>query len=799
MDKVLEKLESVAETLVLMEASDLPALANLHSELQDLNTWAQGAGLKRAPAALTAAANLVEGIILGDVADAATAMDLVSKTISGMQESVRDGRPEEEIEFVILSAAAATPSEGAARDSAAAEAEERLAALEDAVPEMESLLTDADVRLVALDNNLTDTECLGATFRLIHTAAGTAGFLEMRSIEALARACLALLERAIGEGLSISSGHVDLMLKAVSCMKHTLQHTADLGLANGEHVEEEQASELVERLREATEGPWKDPGETIEVESSVLLGDILVESGIADRQAVEQALANQRVHPDDVETCKTLVRAGVLTWPQLTKAISVQSTSKDGRSIDMVLIDLGMATREAIDDALKQTQSAERTPLGEIMIRKGAAAAEDVAAALRTQRQIRQGVVELKEAVKVDADRLDRLIDLVGELVIAESMVCQAPEILESATPAMIRQINRLDKITRELQEIGTSLRMVPVKSTFQKMARLVRDLARKADKQIEFVMSGDDTELDKTVVDKIGDPLVHIVRNAVDHGIEASKEERLAAGKHAVARIELRAYHKGGSIHIEVQDDGKGLDKDRILKKARERGLIGEDETLSDEDAWALIFEPGFSTATTVTDVSGRGVGMDVVRRNIESLRGQVDIQSEKGRGATFTIRLPLTLAIIDGMVVRVGVERYIIPTLAVVRSIRPQPGDMQTVVKRGLMLKIQGELIPVFALRDLFNVQEGRRTDEVSLIVIVEDEGRRMGLVVDDLLGKQQTVIKSLGETMRGLPGIAGAAIMSDGNVGLILDVTSLIRLGTSGAAPDSGEHEGELTRPA
>ncbi|MBX7255029.1 MAG: chemotaxis protein CheA [Candidatus Hydrogenedentes bacterium] len=798
MEKVLERLESLAEALVLMETSDLPALANLHSELQELLTWSQQEGLKRAPGALTTSANLVEGIILGDVADPSAAMDFVSKSVSAVQEFIRDGRAEEEIDFPELTGQASAQKGADQSEATDDRADQRLVALEDAVPEIESLLTDADVRLVALDNSLSDAACLRATYRLLHTATGTAGFLEMRSIEALAKACVSLLERAIGEGLTLTSGHVDLMLKAVSCMKHTLQHTADMGVADGEHVEEEHASELVERLREATEGPWKDPGETIEVTSSVLLGDILVESGIADRQAVEQALANQRVHPDDVETCKVLVRAGVLTWPQLTQAISVQSQSRDGRSIDVVLIDLGMATREAIDSALKETQNAERTPLGEIMIRKGAAAAEDVAAALRTQRQIRQGVVELKEAVKVDADRLDRLIDLIGELVIAESMVCQAPEILESAAPAMIRQINRLDKITRELQEIGTSLRMVPVKSTFQKMARLVRDLARKADKQIEFRMSGDDTELDKTVVDKIGDPLVHIVRNAVDHGIESSKEERVAAGKHAVARIELRAYHKGGSIHIEVQDDGKGLDKERILAKARERGIVSDSDVLSDEETWALIFEPGFSTATTVTDVSGRGVGMDVVRRNIESLRGQVDIQSERGKGATFTIRLPLTLAIIDGMVVRVGAERYIIPTLSVVRSIRPQSGDLLTVVQRGVMLKIQGELIPVFALSELFNVSAGSKAEDSNLIVIIEDEGKRIGLVVDDLLGKQQTVIKSLGETMRGLPGIAGAAIMSDGNVGLILDVASLIRMGTSAVSSENLEHDAEFAKP-
>jgi len=391
----------------------------------------------------------------------------------------------------------------------------------------------------------------------------------------------------------------------------------------------------------------------------------------------------------------------------------------------------------------------------------------------------------LKETVKVDAERLDRLVDTIGELVIAETMVVQSEELKRGVSPSFLQTLAQLDKITRELQEMGMALRMVPVSGTFQKMARLVRDLSKKIDKDVDFVMAGEETELDKNVVDSIGDPLVHMVRNAVDHGIEKSQEERVAAGKPAKGRVELRAFHKGGSIYIEVADDGRGLNRDAIFKKAVERGLVEADAELSDKDVYSLIFLPGFSTAEKITEVSGRGVGMDVVKKAIESLRGQVEIQSALGKGSVFSIKLPLTLAIIDGMVVRVGAERYIIPTLSIVMSVSVKVSDLKSVQGRARMLQLQKELIPVFDLRRLFEIapepaalQDGDAQAE-SLVVVVEDDGVKTGIVIDELLGQQQIVIKSLGDFLKGAPGISGGAIMPDGNVGLILDVGSLVRL--------------------
>ena len=320
---------------------------------------------------------------------------------------------------------------------------------------------------------------------------------------------------------------------------------------------------------------------------------------------------------------------------------------------------------------------------------------------------------------------------------------------------------------------------MIPLRSTFQKMARLARDVARKADKQVEFIMFGEDTELDKMVVDQIGDPLIHMVRNAVDHGLEPDAEARRAAGKPEVGRVELRAFHRGGKIYIEIEDDGRGLDRDAILAKARERGLVGPEDEPSDREVFQLIFHPGLSTARKVTDVSGRGVGMDVVRKNVEALRGQIDIQSRPGKGSIFTICLPLTLAIIDGMVLRVGNERYIMPTLSIQTTIRAENGMISSVHGRGLLLRLQGELIPVFRLDELFAI-EGAETDLTrAVIVIVENDGRRIGVVADELLGQQQIVIKPLGDGMQQMPGLSGGAIMPDGQVSLILDIAGLMKL--------------------
>lgn len=390
-------------------------------------------------------------------------------------------------------------------------------------------------------------------------------------------------------------------------------------------------------------------------------------------------------------------------------------------------------------------------------------------------------------SVRVDAARLDALLDAIGELVIAETMA--SASVRTGAGAMMLEtQVERLDKITRELQQMATSLRMVPLRSTFRRMARLVRDVASRAGKHVDFVMSGEETELDKVVVDRISDPLVHALRNAVDHGIE-SPEERRAAGKPETGRVELRAYHAGGAIHVEIADDGRGIDTGRVLETARRRGFVGEKESPDARACLDLLFEPGFSTAEKVTDVSGRGVGMDVVRTTTEELRGRVGIHSVDGEGMTLSLRLPLTLAIIDGMVLRVGDERYVLPLLSIERSVRPADGDITLVAGRGEMLVTDDCLVPLLRLHRVFGVAGAQIDPTQGVVVIVDEGGLRAGLLACELLGQQQTVIKPLGDGLPEQAGITGGAIMPDGHVGLILDAAGLVRTANSADVERNG----------
>ena len=456
-----------------------------------------------------------------------------------------------------------------------------------------------------------------------------------------------------------------------------------------------------------------------------------------------------------------------------------------------ILVAQGKIDRQTLEEAAN-THPDEK--LGVAVVKSQGASVKDVGQALRAQKRIQGGQKVVDSSVRVSTQRLDLLIDMVGELVIAHSMVAQDDLIAGSDNHDLAKKVAHSSKIVRELQDISMSMRMVPLKATFNKMARLVRDVARKVGKNVNLITEGEDTEIDRNLVNIINDPLVHMVRNAVDHGIELP-EERIQNGKPEHGEVQLLAYHSAGSVVVEIRDDGKGLEREMLLKKARENGLIGEsvdERSLSDRDVFNMIFEPGFSTAQVVTDVSGRGVGMDVVKKNIESLRGQVEIKSEYGQGSVFKMSLPLTLAIIDGMVVRVGSETYVIPTVSIIRSIKPEVGSISTVLSRGEMLTLPSGLVPLYRMDRLYHIEDARDDPDEAIIVIVEDEERQAGLVVDELFGRQQVVIKSLGESMKNIPGISGGAIMPDGRVGLIIDVGGLVKLANNG---DDGDHRDEV----
>jgi len=326
-------------------------------------------------------------------------------------------------------------------------------------------------------------------------------------------------------------------------------------------------------------------------------------------------------------------------------------------------------------------------------------------------------------------------------------------------------------------------MRMVPIRRTFQKLGRLVRDLSKKFDKPTTVVVVGEDTELDRKLVEQLTDPLMHMVRNTIDHGIEP-RDIRAAAGKPETAQIQLRAFHRGGGVVVEISDDGAGLDTERIHARALAQGLISENAQISAAEIHELIFRPGFSTADRVTELSGRGVGMDVVRRNIQLLRGRIDIQTARGKGTTFSLHLPLTLAIVDGLVLSVGADRFVIPTPAVQESLRPQPQQVHTTGGRPSMVQVRDRLIPLLHLGQAFGIAGARQEVTDSTVVIAEDNGRPVALVVDELLGKREVVIRSLGEMFRGLRGIAGGAILGDGRIGLILDTGGLFALAATQA---------------
>ena len=379
--------------------------------------------------------------------------------------------------------------------------------------------------------------------------------------------------------------------------------------------------------------------------------------------------------------------------------------------------------------------------------------------------------------VRVNTEKLDSLMDVVGELVIVQSQLMETARAHGESGSPLQRNVAQLNRITKDLQHTAMSLRMIPIKPTFQKMERLARDLARDFGKKVHFQTSGDETELDRTVVEEIADPLVHMVRNALDHGLEPIAD-RVAKGKSETGSLHLKAYHQGSNLVIELQDDGRGIDPERILRKAVEKGVVPAGATLTREETLALIFAPGFSTAEKVTAVSGRGVGMDVVKRNIDKLRGKIEIASEVGQGSTFKIKLPLTMAIIDGLVVRVGEDRFILPSTSVQMALRPARESISTVHGRGEVLDLRGRLLPIHRLHRRFGIAMHTEAPWDGILVILEVSGKTSALLVDEMVSKQEVVIKNLGAFMQGIPGVAGGAILGDGNIALILDPGALLQ---------------------
>lgn len=493
---------------------------------------------------------------------------------------------------------------------------------------------------------------------------------------------------------------------------------------------------------------------------------------------------------DGADALKTLIgrlrdalegKTGALTdldIPALTTRIHKIEQGFDteigGKKIGEILVDEGLISKEKLEQTLKIKSTSPDKKLGQTLIEEGVVKPKQISQALR--KQVDQ-VTELT-AIRVDTVKLDDLIDMVGELVITQSMISQDLKNQANPDKDLVRDISQFFRITSALQRVSTSLRMIPIKQTFQRMSRLVRDLAKNSGKLVSVELVGEDTEIDRNMVDEIYNPLVHMIRNSVDHGLE-TPEERISAGKSEKGLITLKAYHRGGNIVIEISDDGKGLDKQSIVHKGIKAGLVSSDEDLSDQEIYKLIFMPGLSTAAKVTDVSGRGVGMDVVKRAVEKLRGKIEIESSDGVGTTFITRFPLTLAIIDGMIVKVGSESYILPTTSIRQALRPTRESYTNVVGRGEMINAMGQLMPLIRMYDLFAIEPEYKEPWDAIGVVVDSESGSRCLMVDKIIGKTEVVVKSLGEGLKNVKGLAGGAILGNGRIGLIIDAEGLFEL--------------------
>ena len=578
--------------------------------------------------------------------------------------------------------------------------------------EGKDLLQDIEQGVLVLEENPASADTLNVVFRAFHTFKGGAGFLGLEPIKNLAHELESLLDAARRGDLTIDTYITELILAGRDALQ---QFLSEIGKRLGGALKGEPisvpTSELIMRVKARLAGESPAPAAKPEPMAAQPQAAAAPPSSAPLPPAAAQAPAPPALPPQTSAPVQPLAPPAAKPTPQKPAAAKSGANSNE----------------------------------------------------------------HLASFVKLDTGKLDVLVDLVGELVIAQSMVMQHPQVQSLNDRNLSRFMRQLQRITTDLQRNAMSLRMVEIRGAFQKMNRLVRDLSGVQGKQVQLVLSGEETEIDRNIVEELGDPLVHMVRNSVDHGIEMP-EVRVAQGKPALGTVRLHAMHSGGGIVITISDDGKGLDKNRILAKAIQRGLIDADATPTEKEIFDLIFLPGFSTVDNITDISGRGVGMDVVRASISRLRGRVEVQSTLGQGSVVTIRLPLTMAIIDGMLIGIGTERFIIPSLSIRESFRPLPGVVATSQGRGEVVSVRGKLIPLVRLGDQLGIESTAKDPCDGIIVVTQSESQPRGLLVDRLIGKQEVVIKSLGSAFKGQASMSGAAILGDGLVALILDIENL-----------------------
>ena len=614
--------------------------------------------------------------------------------------------------------------------------------------------------LLSLRAGQSDGETLNAIFRCAHSIKAGAATFGFAATTRFTHVLESLLDRMRNGEIDASVPLVELLLRAADVLRLLVDAAAGDSEppAVWEHVIEEldRARGLAEPDRQAASPPVPHTSQEAEYAIQFEPGPELFRLGL-----------------DPFLVLRDLAQLGSLAAEaDLSRLPALESLDPETCYLGWRLRLKTAEGMEQIRDAFAFVEDVARVSIEAVQAAAAATAAVQPQPASGTRATAR-------ETIRVSTGKVDYLIDLVGELVIAHSMAAQ---IMNGFTPDRLPRLEAamkdLERHTRELQDRAMRIRMTPVGTIFSRFPRLVHDTGRALGKQVNFQISGEETELDKGMVEQIADPLTHLVRNAVDHGIE-TPEERLAAGKPAEGSLRLSAYHQGGNVIVELSDDGRGLNTDRIRAKGIERGLIAAEEELSPEQVHALIFRPGFSTAETVSDTSGRGVGMDVVKKSVEGMKGAVTVQSERGRGCTVRIKLPLTLAVLDGLLLRVGEQTYVMPLVSIVESIRPRPEQVRDLAGRGEVVMVRKEPLPLLRLGRMFRIPGGVTDPARGLVVIVEHDGRQVALLVDELLGQQQVVVKSLETNFRKVQGVTGATILGDGRAALILDIAGLVEM--------------------
>ncbi len=690
--------------------------------------------------------------------------------------------------------------------------------------ETEELLAEMEKLLLAVDLSAPDTEDLNAIFRAAHSIKGGAATFGITDLTEVTHVLETLLDKIRKGEMALLPEHVNAFLSAKDILKmqldgHRLHTSVDLdavaeirlrleALSQDEVIvpakalvamtdaTANSASRVDRRFR--IELPQMPPRDVDALAAELgLLGDISQDT-LPDQRAF--FILSTHEGPDEI-----IAICSFILDPQDLKIVEESIAASPGNklSIDersLAEAEQGFGFFEPLHSAIAAKNYENEQGYGFFApfvpldiappaVNNAAVSDEDDAiepdhlvAATNKKTVVKRDADKIvtsveSSSIRVSIDKVDQLINLVGELVITQAMIEQRTDSLDPMLhERLLNSVTQLTRNTRDLQEAVMSIRMMPMDYVFSRFPRMVRDLATKLGKKIDFVTHGAATELDKGLIERIVDPLTHLVRNSIDHGIEMP-EIRAAAGKAPAGQLALSAGHQGGNIIIEVSDDGGGLNRDRILAKAKQQGMDVSDE-MPDEDVWQLIFAPGFSTAEAVTDVSGRGVGMDVVKRNITAMGGSVDIRSSKGFGSTISISLPLTLAILDGMSIKVGEEIYILPLGYVVESLQPEPNDVKEISGQGMVVKVRGDYLPLIPLYKMFDIEPRFTVPSEGIVVILESEGRKAALFIDDLVGQQQVVVKNLESNYRKVAGISGATILGDGGVSLIIDVSALLR---------------------